>query len=67
MTALLQCQAEVARFASGESRVDELRRTTTRAAVRRLVAGDRAGALREMYDGMAAQAPLTFKAPAVTQ
>jgi len=65
MTAPLQCQEEAGRFASGESRVDELRRTTTRAAVRRLVVGDRAGALREMYAGMAAQAPLTFKVPVV--
>lgn len=66
MTALLQCQEEAARFASGDSQVDELRHVAVRAAVRRLVLGDRTAALQEMYAGMAAQAPLTFKAPAVT-
>lgn len=65
MSAQLQCQVEAARFASGDQLVDEIRTATVHAAVRRLVLGDRAGALQEMYDGLARQAPLSFKAPVV--
>lgn len=64
---MMQCQREAARFAAGPTRVDELRRLAIKAAVRRLRAGDRDGALREMYDGLARQAPLTFKPPAATR
>lgn len=57
MTAPLQCQLEVARFASGADVVEVIRRATIQAAVRRLVAGDFPGALQEMYDGTERQAP----------
>lgn len=63
MTAPLRCQEDAARFASGETRVDELRHAAVRAAVRRLVLGDRTGALEEMYAGLSAQAPLSFRPP----
>lgn len=66
MTAPMQCQAAAARFASGDDVVDVIRYTTVHAAIRRLVSGDRAGALQEMYDGLALQAPLSFKAPVVS-
>lgn len=63
---MMQCQREAARFASRETTVDELRQIAIRAAIRRLRDhGDRDGALREMYEGLANQAPLTFKPPPV--
>lgn len=64
----MQCQREAARFASRPDKVDEIRRTTNRTAIVRLREdGDFAGALQVMYDGLASQAPLTFKPPAVTR
>lgn len=63
MTAALQCQREAARFASTPATVDDLRARAVRSALRRLRDGDRDGALAAMYDGLAAQAPLTFKRP----
>lgn len=63
---MMQCQREAARFAAGPTRVDELRRLAVKAAVRKLRDGDRAGAVAEMYAGLANQAPLTFKPPTGT-
>lgn len=59
----LQCQQEAARFASTTTTLDRLRSDTVRAALDHILHGDRAAALRTMYTGLAAQAPLTFKAP----
>ena len=64
-TPALQCQVEAARFASTADVIDEIRATTARTAIRLLRAGDRPGALAAMYEGLAAQAPLTFKPPTV--
>lgn len=59
----LQCQVEAARFATRRDRIDEVRATAIRVAVAHLVAGRRAAALDEMLDGLALQAPLTFRRP----
>ena len=59
----MQCQREVARFAAGPARVNEVRHSSVRAAVRFLVLGDREAALQVMYDGLVLQAPLSFKPP----
>lgn len=63
---MLQCQREAARFALGAPRVEEIGVRTRREAIRRLRSGDFAGALEVMYAGLAEQAPLSFKPPAVT-
>ena len=62
-TQLLQAQREAARFASNATTVQDLRHHTVRAAITQLRRGDQNAALRAMYAGLAAQAPLTFKAP----